>query len=148
MTIKTTLQFLNCQSGVEGVNVIVADASDDFDFTRNLIMSENSKKILIKIIDGGFPAFARNQGSKLVTTPYVLFLDADVFITEFCFLERVMDEMDEKDCELLTCKFRTKNFKYNFVYWTFDLEFFFAYCFQKYHYHCKQTFTYQKSLFP
>lgn len=121
LTVKTTLQFLNCQSGIDGVKVIVADSSNDYDLTRNLILSENYKKILIQIIDGGFPAFARNQGAKLVTTPYVLFMDADVFITEFCFLERMMDEIEEHDCDLLTCKFRTKKFKYNFVYWTFDI---------------------------
>ena len=57
LTVKTTLQLLNCQKGIEGVSVIVADASDDYELTRNLIMSENSKKVLIKIIDGGFPAF-------------------------------------------------------------------------------------------
>jgi len=121
LNVKTTLQFLNCQSGIDGVKVIVADSSNDYDLTRNLILSENYKKILIQIIDGGFPAFARNQGAKLVTTPYVLFMDADVFITEFCFLERMMDEIEEHDCDLLTCKFRTKKFKYNFVYWTFDI---------------------------
>jgi len=30
----------------------------------------------IEVIKGGFPAKARLEGSKLATTPYILFLDA------------------------------------------------------------------------
>jgi glycosyltransferase involved in cell wall biosynthesis len=55
--------------------IIIADASNDH--TREVI--ENHKGNLnVKVIDGGPVSTAKNNGAKLVTTPYILFIDSDV----------------------------------------------------------------------
>ena len=77
--INKTLTLLNKQSGIYGTTVIIADSSDDN--TREVIKSGKHTKLRIKIIDGGLPSVARNNGAELVKTPYVLFLDADIFFT-------------------------------------------------------------------
>lgn len=67
------------QYDIKGTRVIIADSSEDG--TREVI---NEFKIRyfdfldIEIIDGGKVSEARNNGAKLVKTPFILFLDADV----------------------------------------------------------------------
>jgi glycosyltransferase involved in cell wall biosynthesis len=60
--------------------IIIADASTDN--TRHII--EKCKGNLnVEIINGGQVSVAKNNGAKLVTTPYILFIDADVrFFTD------------------------------------------------------------------
>ena len=55
--------------------VIIADCSTDN--TRQVI-KDNSSLLNIEIIEGGPVSIAKNNGAKLVTTPYILFIDADV----------------------------------------------------------------------
>ena len=76
--ISFTLKLLDKQVGIHGTKVIIADASDDL--TREIIKNTYCPHLDIEIIDGGFPSVARNNGAKLVETPYVLFLDADIFL--------------------------------------------------------------------
>ncbi len=47
------------------------------------------------VIDGGLPAVGRNAGAKLATTPYVLFLDADVTFTHRHAIKEAFDEILE-----------------------------------------------------
>jgi len=58
------------------VRIIIADANST-DNTRHII-KEWSRGLNIEIIQGGQVSEGRNNGAKLVTTPYILFLDADV----------------------------------------------------------------------
>lgn len=62
--------------GIGDVRIIIADANST-DNTRNII-KEWSHGLNIEIIQGGQVSEGRNNGAKLVTTPYILFLDADV----------------------------------------------------------------------
>jgi glycosyltransferase involved in cell wall biosynthesis len=55
--------------------VIIADCSTDN--TRQVI-KDNSIGLNVEIIDGGPVSIAKNNGARLVTTPYILFIDADV----------------------------------------------------------------------
>ena len=55
--------------------VIIADCSTDN--TRQVIKDNNSL-LNVEIIEGGPVSIAKNNGAKLVTTPYILFIDADV----------------------------------------------------------------------
>ena len=55
--------------------IIIADCSTDN--TRQVI-KDNSTSLNIEIIEGGPVSIAKNNGAKLVTTPYILFIDADV----------------------------------------------------------------------
>ena len=75
----------------------------------------------LQIIQGGLPAKARNNGAKLVKTPYILFLDADIFITDKTLLTNAVDTIIKKDKDLLTTRFRTTTGEYNYVFKTFDI---------------------------
>ena len=55
--------------------IIIADCSTDN--TRQVIR-DNSSSLNVEIIQGGPVSFAKNSGARLVTTPYILFIDADV----------------------------------------------------------------------
>ena len=66
--------FLSVEIGE--VRIIIADANST-DNTRHII-KEWSHGLNIEIIQGGQVSEGRNNGAKLVTTPYILFLDADV----------------------------------------------------------------------
>jgi glycosyltransferase involved in cell wall biosynthesis len=66
------LDNLKMQEGIEGVKIYIADASTDS--TRSVI-KKNSNGLNLSIIDGGPVSTAKNNGAKLVTTPYILFID-------------------------------------------------------------------------
>jgi glycosyltransferase involved in cell wall biosynthesis len=55
--------------------IIVADCSTDK--TRSVI-DLYRPRLNIEVIEGGPVSFAKNRGASLVTTPYILFIDADV----------------------------------------------------------------------
>jgi glycosyltransferase involved in cell wall biosynthesis len=107
-------QHIDCQ-------IIVADSSTDTD-TFNLLHNYRiHSPQLIKIIKGGLPAVARNNGAKFVKTPYILFLDADIYLKEDHVIRKCIRQMIEKDYDLVTCKFKTIEKKYNWIYRVFDV---------------------------
>ena len=55
--------------------IIIADCSTDR--TREVI-EQNRGSLNIEVIEGGPVSWAKNSGARLVTTPYILFIDADV----------------------------------------------------------------------
>ena len=100
--------------------MIVADISDDL-VTVHHINSERNKNINILTINGGYPAYGRHQGALMSETPYTLFLDSDMEIKDIDFLEKILNEIITKKGSLLTCKVRTTDNEYNYVYKFFDL---------------------------
>ena len=70
------LESLSQQNGIGGVRILIADA-DSTDNTLQVIKLYNDV-LNIEVIKGGPVSVGRNNGAKLVTTPYMLFLDADV----------------------------------------------------------------------
>lgn len=121
-TILKSLDLLNYQINITNVNVVVCDASND-GITRDLLLDrlEYDNLFNLHIMDGGLPSKARNNGFKLVTTPYVLFMDADVFLLDYKVLQRSIIKINKDKLDLVTAKFRSDNGKYNYVYKTFDL---------------------------
>ena len=117
-TIDTTLTLLNFQDDIKGLNVIIADSSDDG--TTYQLESRTDDLFDLKIIEGGLPAKARNNGARYVKTPYVLFLDSDMFLLDPTIITTVIKIMLDQDIDLLTTKIRTTNGKYNYVFRTFD----------------------------
>lgn len=121
--IQKTLDLLNYQSDIWGVKVVVCDSSDDgitkFDIMERLEI--NSDKFDLYLMDGGLPAVARNNGFKLVETPYVLFMDADVYLLDPKTIKRSVLKILQKNLDLVTTKFRSDNGKFNYIYKTFDL---------------------------
>lgn len=79
--IGRTLRHIKRQRGIDGVKIIIADANST-DSTRSVIKQLAEQLSLnIEVIEGGLPAVGRNRGAALATTPYLLFLDADVTFT-------------------------------------------------------------------
>ena len=117
-TIDTTLTLLNFQDNIKGLNVIIADSSDDG--TTYQLESRINDLFDLKIIEGGLPAKARNNGSKHIKTPYVLFMDSDMFLLDPTIITTIIKIMLDQDIDLLTTKIRTTNGKYNYVFKTFD----------------------------
>ena len=118
--ISKTLDLLNYQTNIRGVKVIVCDSSDD-DYTKLLLFNKPEYNFELKITDGGLPAIARNNGFKLVSTPYVLFMDADIFLLDSEVLNKTVLKIQNEDLDLVSVRFRTTNGDYNYVYKVFDV---------------------------
>ena len=121
--IQKTLDLLNYQSDIWGVKVVVCDSSDDgitkFDIIERLEI--NLDKFDLYLMDGGLPAVARNNGFKIVETPYVLFMDSDIYLLDPKTIKRSILKILQKNLDLVTTKFRSDNGKFNYIYKTFDL---------------------------
>jgi len=106
------------QIGIDGITVIICDNSDDSDSINWLWKTKYDfmHTLQIKIIKGGFPAKARLEGSRLVKTPYVLFLDADIMLTD----EKLLLQISKIKKGLVTATFVTDK-PYNFVFRFFDI---------------------------
>jgi len=91
--IARTLYAIAAQSKTKGIKIIIADANST-DNTRAIAEANGFELGLnLKIINGGLPAIGRNAGAKLATTPYVLFLDADVTFTHRHAIKEAFDEI-------------------------------------------------------
>jgi glycosyltransferase involved in cell wall biosynthesis len=129
--IQKTLDLLNYQSGIEGVQVIVCDASDDVVTNKGLVdrLKYNFDKFNLYLSTGGLPAKARNTGfnfmkssdNKLIKTPYVLFIDSDIFFLDPKVIINSFVKIYINNLDLVTVKFRSDSGKYNYVYKTFDI---------------------------
>jgi len=111
--------FIAKQVGFNGIKVIIADTSNSADSLEWLYKAKLHfrNQLDIKIIEGGFPAKARLEGSKLVTTPYILFLDADIMLqNKFVLLECLAYNTD-----LVTVPFQTEK-GFNWIFRLFDIQ--------------------------
>jgi len=113
--IKKTLIHLLNSNEMTGVRIIVADSSNDNE-TRDVLKNFN-----VEIIDGGLPSIARNNGARLTDTPYILFLDADMFLNDTNTLYNIFEHAKNNKLDLVTCKIRTDDGKYNWAYRIFDV---------------------------
>ena len=111
--------FIAKQVGFTGTRVIIADTSDEQDSLDFLQYTENNYlySLNIELIKGGFPAKARLEGSKLVTTPYVLFLDADIMLQN----KFLLGECLAYDTDLVTVPFQTET-GFNWIFRLFDIQ--------------------------
>lgn len=112
------IQYLSRQNHIDGVRVIIADASDDSDSMLWIKKIKVDFKHILKItvIEGGYPAEGRLNGSKLVSTPYMLFLDADILLTK----PSILEECIRNNKGLVTVPFST-DYPYRWVFRMFDL---------------------------
>jgi glycosyltransferase involved in cell wall biosynthesis len=111
--------FIAKQVGFAGTRVIIADTSDEEDSLDFLQYTEDNYRysLNIEIIKGGFPAKARLEGSKLVTTPYILFLDADIMLQN----KFLLGECIGYDTDLVTVPFQTET-GFNWIFRLFDIQ--------------------------
>lgn len=86
--------------------VFVADAgSTDLTIESALLFCD---RLNISVIPGGLPSVGRNAGARRATTPYVLFIDADIELPEPTLLRRAIEKMKSKDLDCLTTDIRCK----------------------------------------
>ena len=78
--------------------IIIADCSTDA--TRQVIQ-DNSVGLNIEIIDGGPVSIAKNNGARLVTTPYILFIDADVRFFKDTVIQDAVDKIESMNLDLI-----------------------------------------------
>lgn len=118
INIYDCLGFICKQKGIGNTRVIIADNSDDKESLDWLYKAQIDFKysLNIEVIKGGYPAKARLEGSKLVDTPYILFLDADIMLLDKSVLNVILGF----DKDLLTVPFITEK-GWNWVFRIFDL---------------------------
>jgi glycosyltransferase involved in cell wall biosynthesis len=78
--------------------IIIADGSTDR--TRQVIL-ENKRSLNVDIIDGGPVSTAKNNGARLVTTPYILFIDADVRFFKPTVIQDAVDKIESENLDLI-----------------------------------------------
>jgi len=83
---------------IDDTRVIIADCSTDN--TRQVI-KDNSIGLNVEIIDGGPVSIAKNNGARLVTTPYILFIDADVRFFKDTVIQDSVNKMELKKLHLI-----------------------------------------------
>ncbi len=81
---------------MEPKEVVVSDA---FSTDRTRLIA---KQYGAKVVDGGLPSKARNNGAKAATGEILLFLDADVVLPKK-FLEKTITEMSDKHLDISSC---------------------------------------------
>jgi len=89
--------------GIGDTRIIIADCSTDA--TRQVI-KDNSAGLNIEIIEGGPVSVAKNRGASLVTTPYILFIDADVRFFKNTVIQDAVDTLESKNLDLIGLKIK------------------------------------------
>lgn len=100
--------------------VIIADCSTDN--TRQVIQ-DNCHKLNVEIIDGGPVSVAKNNGARLVTTPYILFIDADVRFFKNTVIQDAVDKIESMNLDLvgLNIKCYDKDIRAKIGFTTFNI---------------------------
>jgi len=83
---------------IGNTKIIIADCSTDN--TRDIIRN-NRSSLNVEIIEGGPVSVARNNAAKLVTTPYILFIDADVLFFDNYTIRDAVFELEHHNLDLV-----------------------------------------------
>jgi glycosyltransferase involved in cell wall biosynthesis len=82
------------------VKVYVADAGST-DGTQQLALSF-ADRLDIEVVPGGLPSVGRNAGARIATTPYVLFIDADMELKDSTLIRRAMELTQRRKLHCVT----------------------------------------------
>jgi glycosyltransferase involved in cell wall biosynthesis len=88
---------------IGNTRIIIADCSTDN--TRQVI-KDHSSFLNIEIVDGGPVSIAKNNGARLVTTPYILFIDSDVRFFSNTTIVDCVEEMERNNLDLIGLKIK------------------------------------------
>jgi glycosyltransferase involved in cell wall biosynthesis len=91
------------QQSIGDTRIIIADCSTDR--TREVIKIMKGE-LNVDVIEGGPVSFAKNNGARLVTTPYILFIDADVRFFKDTVIHDAVDTMESKNLDLIGLKIK------------------------------------------
>jgi glycosyltransferase involved in cell wall biosynthesis len=86
------------QQSIGNTRIIIADCSTDK--TREVIEIMKGE-LNVEIIDGGPVSTAKNNGARLVTTPYILFIDADVRFFKDNVIQDAVRLIESKNLDLI-----------------------------------------------
>jgi glycosyltransferase involved in cell wall biosynthesis len=78
--------------------IIIADCSTD---DTRAVIEANKGTLNVEIIQGGPVSEAKNNGARLVTTPYILFIDSDVRFFKPTVIHDAVKAMESKDLDLI-----------------------------------------------
>jgi len=83
------LNSLRAQQGIGNTRIIIADCSTD---NTRWVIGMMKGDLNVEIIDGGPVSVAKNNGARLATTPYILFIDSDVrFFSDTVIIDSVRE---------------------------------------------------------
>ena len=86
------------QQSIGDTRIIIADSSTDN--TREVIQIMKGE-LNVEIIEGGPVSIAKNNGAQLVTTPYILFIDADVRFFKDTVIQDAVNLIESKNLDLI-----------------------------------------------
>lgn len=86
------------QQQLGNTRIIIADCSTDK--TREVIQSTKGS-LNVEVIDGGPVSVAKNSGARLATTPYILFIDADVRFFKDTVIRDAVDTIQSQNLDLV-----------------------------------------------
>jgi glycosyltransferase involved in cell wall biosynthesis len=86
------------QQDIGKTRIIIADCSTDK--TRKVIEIMKGE-LNVEVIEGGPVSIAKNRGAKLVTTPYILFIDADVRFFKDTVIRDAVEKMESNNLDLV-----------------------------------------------
>ena len=91
------------QQSIGNTRIIIADCSTDR--TREVIEIMKGE-LNVEIIEGGPVSIAKNRGAQLVTTPYILFIDADVRFFKNSVIHDAVNLIESKNLDLIGLKIK------------------------------------------
>jgi len=83
---------------IGSTRIIIADCSTDN--TREVIQLMKGN-LNVEVIEGGPVSIAKNNGARLATTPYILFIDADVRFFNDTVIRDAVREIESKNLDLI-----------------------------------------------
>jgi glycosyltransferase involved in cell wall biosynthesis len=83
---------------IGSTRIIIADCSTDN--TREVIQLMKGN-LNVEIIEGGPVSVAKNNGARLVTTPYILFIDADVRFFKDTVIRDAVHAIESNELDLI-----------------------------------------------
>jgi glycosyltransferase involved in cell wall biosynthesis len=86
------------QQEIGNTRIIIADCSTDN--TREVIQVMKGE-LNVEVIEGGPVSIAKNNGAKLVTTPYILFIDSDVRFFCDTVIQDTVNELESSNLDLI-----------------------------------------------
>lgn len=86
------------QQSIGRTRIIIADCSTDN--TREVIEIMKGE-LNVEVIDGGPVSIAKNRGARLVTTPYILFIDADVRFFKNTVIQDAVNTIEYNNLDLV-----------------------------------------------
>ena len=85
---------------MSSTKVYLADANST-DGTPEIALSY-CKWLDVEVISGGLPAVGRNAGARRAITPYVLFIDADIQLSDITLVRRAVELMQRRKLHCVT----------------------------------------------